>query len=200
MNVKFSYLSSNLYKLVSSNFKTRYFPDVIFDSARVERYGRSSLAYNGRSESLVLSKMVKDYIVETQLFKEPKFYHRTISILESFAKRTVGSHMFLKVQDSKGKTIIIDPSYKSLLYRKFGHVDQWFSEYTEYLFHLDPVFIGTERELNNLLMNLSVKRCNDIYHENSSELCYSSGIKWYKEAEEYTDEKYLNQITYLTKE
>jgi heat shock protein HspQ len=169
MNAKFRYLSNKLYGEVSKRYQSKTFPNIIFDRQRMDMYGRNILSYTGHGESMEISKIVKDYVsgkgVCKDLFHEPKFYLSEIDIHKAWDFRTSTSvHMFLKVKDKNNKIIVIDPTYKQFLYNGNGRIDKWFSPYMQHLFNLDPVFIGTENELEQMLLDLKKRRNNDCYH------------------------------------
>jgi hypothetical protein len=52
-----------------------------------------------------------------------------------------------------------------LFIQKYGKISKWTSPYAEYLYNLDPVFVGSSSDLKIMLGNLKERKDADELHE-----------------------------------
>jgi len=158
-------LSYQLYRKIDKH----YLANNIYDPYLLQKFGRVPKAYVGLGECHRTSLLIK-YCLP---FPKVGLYLSTKDQL--FIEHTrlpVYNHVFLKTDD-----LIIDPTYKQLFFWPIGDINKWDSPYAEYLQNLDPVFIGTNDQLETLINQLKERRDMDSYHKNDIWI-----VDWYETA------------------
>ena len=152
-------LSHDLYKLIDKHYVNNSF---IYESHFYEKLGRHPNAYKGKGECGLISRLIKNHLEVTKLFGDAKinlYQSEKPQWLVDELRLSVHNHMFIKSDE-----LIIDPTYKQLYFFACGKMEKWDSPYCKYLYSLDPVFIGTPAELENMVIKLKSIRDTDPYH------------------------------------
>ena len=160
-------LSSILYDTIVDHYMTNRKQDlsILYEFTRRQTHGLSVQAYFGKGECGYTCNILKDYLVRNKIYKTVDIYIKRRTRYEiEFHKLSCNDHAFLQTVDEKNNYYIIDPTYKQLLFVGAGNVTKWTSSYTEYLFNLPPIFIGTKQEIVKLLQDLKMKRLQDEEH------------------------------------
>lgn len=142
----------------------------LYEHSRVKIYGRRALSYFANGESEYTSQILQQYLQQQAIYTNITYVirpDRPRSQVE-LARQSVYNHVYLTAHDGE-KKIIIDPSYKQFLFWGVGKTSKWTSPYTEYLFNLPPVFIGTIAELQDLQRDLRKRRQNDPEHRDEEQ-------------------------------
>lgn len=166
-------LDKQLFNFISEHYKTRLFPNAIYDRIRATKYGNTPASYDGAGECGHISNMLQEYLdvhgIKTNRYLKNRWC--------DYSEKQLGcyDHMFLCTSDEK---IIIDATWKQLFFDKSGKTDKWFSKYTEYLYILPPVFVGTPDLLRNTLHSLHKIRDSDPLHKDDLWL-----PDWYEKVE-----------------
>ena len=187
-----SKLSNILYDTIVDHYKTnrKHALSYLYEFTRRQTHGLSIQAYFGKGECGYTCNILKDYLVGNKIYETVDIYikRRTQYEIEMY-KLSCNNHAFLQVVDEKNNCLIIDPTYKQLLFVGAGNVTKWCSAYTEYLFNLPPIFIGTKEELIKLLQDLKMKRLQDEEHCKDNDNILDD---W------YDDVKIESSLSYIT--
>lgn len=182
-------LSINFYKTIGNYYKNRgYFPKVIYDCHRSERYSDKLLSYDGKGEDLESSLLIKNQVMKNNVFPHTRVKLQKVN--GGFHKGNVKAshHIYIRVDHPGLRSIIIDPTYKQLFFVKRGRIEKWFSPYAEYLYRLPPVFVGTETDLKAMVESLQVLAKLDEYHKEDAGLFDT----FHFDSKEYEHKKFNN--------
>jgi hypothetical protein len=161
---------------------------LFYDSVRAEKYGQTSLAYDGQGCCEHICARLVPYFTSPDCklsMVRHILSHDFILTQDSFGQvysypRGYG-HAYLKAR-FEGIDLYIDPTYKQLFINKRGPMSKFFSPYAEFLYSLPPVFAGTKEDFVELVEQIEERKERDPYHTKDKSLPLS--LLEYKETEE----------------
>ena len=111
---------------------------------------------------MILSDVTLEKIKKSLNQPDLRIYNRNISTNMIFLfESSISSLSYIKVKD-----IIIIPTIRELFMKHSGHVNKFFSHYAEFLYkEVDPVFVGTENDLQILRNKILHAKSLDILHK-----------------------------------
>jgi hypothetical protein len=155
-------LSQALYNEIHQHCKSKHINAIVYDKIRSDRYGKKEQSYDGQGECGKVSRFVQDYLF-TQGIKTRLHYSTKGAWVMQKWNLSCYDHMFLRTADDLD--MIIDPTWKQLYFQKSGKTEKWFSKYAEFLYTCHPVFVGTDRELDEMISKLYEMRQGDFLHK-----------------------------------
>ncbi|MDP3560640.1 MAG: hypothetical protein Q8R83_00470 [Legionellaceae bacterium] len=183
-------LEKQLFHFICEQYVNKPFRPAIYDYIRAKKYGNTIASYDGAGECGQITGSLQQYLlkvhgIKTNRYLKDRWHEYSEKELSCY------DHMFLRTSDEK---IIIDPTWKQLFFAKSGKTDKWFSDYTEYLYSLPPVFIGTSDILESTLDSLHKVRNTDPLHKDDLWL-----PDWYERTERLNDSKEHHSKEFLVK-
>jgi hypothetical protein len=152
-------------------------PWEIYNPYRKELYGYGSQSYSGNVWSYEMVKRalatVKTVLPESTV----KMTYKIEYAGQQYGPNELGifGHSYVCVDNGN---LIVDPLYRDLLILRRGYVTKNTSPYADYLFNLDPVFVGTTEEMEIIINNCNKEKLKDPEHKDDT---YGNTARWFKE-------------------
>ncbi len=148
----------------------------IYDRIRVAQFGRNEQSYSGNVWN---HEMVKTAFQTTQKIL-PDSLCKKISKIEysgsQYRENESGTsgHFYVSVDGGK---LIVDPLYRDLLMLSRGWTRKWTSPYANTVYSLPPVFVGSGKDMQDLINQMESERKKDPDH---AEDLLGDIMRWYR--------------------
>jgi hypothetical protein len=152
-------------------------PCEIYLPVRQAQFGRTEQSYSGN----VWNHEMVDIALKTTQSLLPDSNCKKISKIEysghQYHENESGTsgHFYVSVDEGQ---LIVDPLYRDLLMLGRGWTRKWTSPYSDLLYSLPPVFVGTVQEIADLITTMGVERQKDPDHVDDQ---LGDIMRWYRD-------------------
>lgn len=128
-----------------------------FENLRVKTYGYTSKSFTGKSQNYILNQKLR------RILQNEHGIHCDTAVVYLNNKSTNDQYNYTYLKLYNGE-LIIDMTYRSLLFSSKGPTQKSFSPYANLLFSFDPILLLDKNEIKSFYDGIRKHSYNDMYH------------------------------------